>query len=215
MQLTDIIPKDEALTMPPEEWFAGKRVLELGNKKNANGLYRDAYVSNGATYTCVDWNGQDGAVAVDMGKDFGVNGSLVGKADLVTNFGFTEHVFTDQVQCWYNVLAMASKAGCWVSSVTPYPGHWDHHGVYQPTPRWIMDFLEKNGFAVRTHWTNVDRRRWVICVAAIRVEEWHPDVFVYPDPTYRTATDQVLNGIYITPPGKRVNRAERECGVKP
>jgi hypothetical protein len=32
------IPEDELWTMPDPEWFQGKSVLELGNKKNQSGL---------------------------------------------------------------------------------------------------------------------------------------------------------------------------------
>jgi len=213
------IPKDELWTMPPPEWFAGKRVLELGNKKNQSGLYRDWYVSNGAEYLCLDWNGEDGAIVADMGVHHHAEKNirpLIGWADIVTNFGFTEHVFTDQRQCWENVLALAAKPGCMLSIVQPYPTHWDHHGVFQPTPGWLMSLVRANGFEMFLATVNEDRKRWVTCIGAQRVEPFDPATFVYPDPHYQPVTPHTCpmgKGIYITPPGKRVNAAEKNCGV--
>lgn len=206
-----IIPKDELWTMPEPDWFKGKRVLELGNKKNTSGCYRDWYVAQGAEYVCTDWNAQDGAVPFDFGKNVETEWpEIIGWADIVTNFGFTEHVFTDQIQAWFNVFAMASKPGCHLSIVLPYPTHWNHHGVYQPTMHWLNQAMEANGFELETIIINEDRKRWVNCIGAQRIYQWNPNEFVYPDPTYTGG-----KGVYITPPKRRVNPAEKACGVNP
>jgi hypothetical protein len=216
------IPEDELWTMPDPEWFQGKSVLELGNKKNQSGLYRDWYVSNGAEYQCLDWNGEDGAIPVDMGKPLddwiGPETDVLQWADIVTNFGFTEHVFTNQEQAWRNVLALASSPECHLSVVLPFPTHWDHHGVYQPTPGWLEEFVEGNGFKMNTFIVNDNRRRWVTCIGATRIAAYDPDDFFYPDTKYkggRSYTNPHGKGIYITPPGKRVNKQEKSCGVNP
>lgn len=214
------IPKDELWTLPDAAWFKGKNVLELGNKKNTSGLYRDWYVSNGATYQCLDWNGEDGARSIDMGKTIDNPGTrdLIGWADIVTNFGFTEHVFTDQIQCWVNVLALASKPGCILSMVLPLPKHWEHHGVYQPTVGWLMAFVKSNGFDLNLATVNDNRRRHVTCTTGMRVEKYDSDKFVYPDPTYEAVKPHVNpfgKGLYITNPRRRVNKAEKACGVNP
>lgn len=213
-----IIPQDEQMTMPGEQWFSGKRVLELGNKKNSAGLYRKWY--NAAMvydYRCVDWNGEDGALRVDMGRALDPDCDLIGTADIVTNFGFSEHVFTNQEQCWRNIFAMASKMGCFLSVVLPYPGYWEHHGVYQPTPGWLQAIMVQNGFALHTATVNDNRRRWVTCTGGERVDPYNPDEFVWPDPTFEPMKEHTCplgKGLYITKPLRRNTKSERNCGVE-
>ena len=201
------IPVDELTAMPPPHWFKDKIVYELGNKKNTSGVYRDWYVSNGARYFCFDWNGEDGATVLDFGEKLpsqfehiGVPFDYVGRADLVTNFGFIEHVFTDQIQAWVNLLDMASKVGCYVANVQPLPGHWEHHGVYQPSINWLSEFFERNGFELVRNYVNENRRRHVSVVCAVR--RTSPD-FHWPE-----------EPLHITNPARRVNKAEKACGVK-
>jgi hypothetical protein len=214
--MKEIIPEDELWTLPPRgEWW-GANVVELGNKKNANGLYREEYEALGARYQCLDWNGQDGAISFDFGKPIPDEYShLVGFADIVTNFGFTEHVYTNQEQAWKNVLSLAAQPNAILSIVLPYPTHWDHHGVYQPTMGWLLALLRANGFVEFFCATNTNRKRWVNCIGALRKES--PE-FVWPDVTYEPVKEHTCpwgKGIYITPPTKRVNVQEKNCGVKP
>jgi len=196
------IPVDELGAMPPPHWFEGKIVHELGNKRNTSGLYRDWYASNKVKlYECFDWNGEDGAHVLDYGKeiDWVAFDALYGQADLVTNFGFIEHVFTDQQQAWMNFLNMASKVGCYIANVTPTPGHWEHHGVYQPSITWLSEFFERNGFLLVRNYTNENRRRHVNVICAVR--ETSPD-FHWPE-----------EPMHITKASKRVNKAEKNCGI--
>ena len=197
------IPEDELWALPLESGFKSKKIIELGNKKNSSGLYRDWYVSRGADYQCLDWNGQDGAISVDMG--YPIEPRLVGIADLVTNFGFTEHVYTDQAQCWKNVAWLSSKIACHLAIVLPHPKHWDHHGVYQPHLEWLEEWCLKNGYDIFLAKVNKDRRRWVNVISATRVEP-------FVEENYHTPS---FAGMYITPPGKRVNKLEKACGVQP
>jgi hypothetical protein len=199
----NIIPEDELWALPPLDTMAGERVVELGNKKNSNGLYRTQYESFGANYLCIDWNSQDGAIPIDMGQRIEDDNKLYGYADLVTNFGFTEHVYTDQVQCWENVARLSSKVGCYLAIVLPYPRHWEHHGVYQPTMDWLTEWHMKNNYAMHTCTVNDKRRRWVNVVGSQRMEPFNPD-------TYHTPSFEMM---YITPPRHRVNPKERNCGI--
>lgn len=201
------IPTDELGAMPPPHWFKDKIVYELGNKKNSSGLYRGWYESNKVRhYVCFDWNGEDDAIRIDYGAplpvdfvDGGVPFDTVGRADLVTNFGFIEHVFTDQQRAWMNFLDMAAKPGCYIASVTPTPGQWEHHGVYQPSIMWLSEFFARNGFLLLRNYINENRRRHVNVICAVR--ESSPD-FHWPE-----------EPIHITNPARRVNKAERDCGV--
>lgn len=200
-----VIPIDEQWALPSLDVVAGKKVIELGNKKNANGLYRSDYEAYDMDYTCLDWNALDGAINMDFGVRIPIE--FEGVADLVTNFGFTEHVFTDQVQCWENVARLSSKVGCYLAIVMPYPTHWDHHGVYQPQLAWLVEWCGMNGYEVNTALTNKDRRRWVNVIGAQRTIPFN---FDDKGPLYHTPS---FDDMYITPARKRVNPAEKACGI--
>jgi hypothetical protein len=196
------IPEDELQALPPMDSIKGFTVIELGNKKNQTGVYREAYVAAGAEYNCLDWNAQDGAIAVDLGNE--LPEKYHGHADLVTNFGFTEHVYTDQIECWNNVARLSSKVGCHLAIVMPMPGHWEHHGVYQPEPRWYGEWLLKNGYEASLSYVNTNRRRHTIVIRASRILPFSEHIH-YPNPMW----------IHITPVESRVNVHEKTCGIEP
>ena len=104
-------------------------VLEFGNKKNPTGIYRDWYIANGAkSYVSIDINGLDGALKRDVQLDLGD----LGEFDLVTNFGFSEHV-QDQVAFWENAIRLTRVGGRLVNS-TPDAGERLNHNCYWHTP---------------------------------------------------------------------------------
>lgn len=206
------IPTDELMAMPYDmdkgelHLRKGELVIELGNKKNRTGLYREFYEHHGLRYVCLDWNGQDGAISFDMGKPLPDNVLeiiLNNDIAMVTNFGFMEHVYTDQVQAWQNVSVMCPPE-TWLAMSMPTPGYWEHHGVYQPTMKWYAEWLDKNGFCVHTfsEVERVARKRHMNVVGATRedsVPYHHPDMHL----------------VHITPVNQRRNPAERNCGVTP
>jgi hypothetical protein len=124
----------------------GKGVVELGNKKNPNGLYREWYTHRGASYLCLDINGEDGAFPIDFRKPISL-----APGDIVTNIGFTEHVgplWVHQVQCWKNVHSLVKHGGTLVC-VTPRPRAWEKHGMWQPHLEFYREFAIANGYTVR------------------------------------------------------------------
>lgn len=198
------IPIDELEAMPLEGekliLDQGSLVVELGNKKNGSGLYREFYESQGMRYVCLDWNGLDGAISFDFGKPIPTEVSAVtSDAALVTNFGFVEHVYTDQVQAWKNVNQLCGNIGCYLAMVMPTPGYWEHHGVYQPTLDWYREWLVGNGFEILTLRENSDRERYTYVIAGQRVikrdEYYHPE-----------------GKVHITPREQRLDPNERAFG---
>lgn len=150
-----IIPQDELDTLPDVK---DKTVLDLGNKKNKHGLYRTQYLQMGVrSYDCIDWNGQDGAEVLDLRKPLP---EPVLRRNIVTNFGFSEHV-TVQAPLWQNILRLV---GDHLVCVTPKPGHWDAHGYWQPDLAWYDELARGNGFAVEVGRINTNRRRHTVCV---------------------------------------------------
>ena len=204
----NIIPTDELWALPSMrdgDWFHSNQLLvELGNKKNAKGLYRTQYEAAGLRYACIDWNAEDGAVALDFGIP--LPEEWFGIANLVTNFGFTEHVFTDQFQAWDNLARLSSKIGCWLGIVLPSPGHWPRHGVFQPREAFIRRWLISNGYNIHLGMTNVDRKRHVSVFRARRAE-------VYKGPQWQF-DPMDSKWFHITRPKDRQLIEERNCGVE-
>ena len=118
-----------------------KTVLELGNKTNKKGVpYRSWYIKQGCEYTCIDWNGKDNCLSLDLTEAIDI-----GTFDLVTNIGTTEHV-EDQESCWRNIHN-AIKVGGIFASHTPHKGMITH-GYWHPTIQWCEEFAELNGYNI-------------------------------------------------------------------
>lgn len=207
--MTAIIPRDELEVLQPVTDWAPGYVLELGNKKNSAGLYRHWYEEQGCEYQCIDWNGLDGAIQVDMGKPLSreLFDRLTMYSDypwptLVTNFGFTEHVYTDQRQCWINVVRLVAPDSYFVFCM-PNPGDWEHHGIYQPHLDWYRELAERNAFVVQELFVNRDRRRPTICGRFKRIG--------YSEIVYVPSLDSPR--MHITPRNSRASQEERGAPV--
>lgn len=155
--------------LPPDELAAlegcwmqpGTSLLELGNKKNSTGLYRDWYSAQGIRYECIDWNGLDGAWKFDM-REPGIwelilaafqregFGGSHGRAQTITNFGFTEHVgetLEEQIECWRNIHQLLQYNGS-LAICMPLMPHWKGHGRWMPTPEWYQEMADLNDYLV-------------------------------------------------------------------
>lgn len=171
-----MLPEDELWALPLTI-APGTTVLELGNKKNSTGLYRDWYNEQGLDYVCVDWNGEDGAIPLDM--RYSLTPDDICRAhpdgfDVVTNFGFTEHV-DDQLACWHNVHKFVAVGGT-LSICMPMMPDWKGHGLWMPTVDWYFEFAKLNGYEIGLRvW---DRQRRTIC-ARLR-KTGNCDVFEMP-----------------------------------
>ena len=145
------LPADELAALPLR-WMreAKPTVLELGNKKNSTGLYRDWYVSQGMDYICLDLNGKDGAVALDMRYSIvpgDVSNLFPVGFPLVTNFGFSEHV-DGQSACWSNIHDFVQANG-YLAICMPMMPEWKGHGLWMPTPEWYWSFASLNGYEIQ------------------------------------------------------------------
>lgn len=172
-----MLPPDELWALP-EDIEIGTTVLELGNKKNSTGLYRDFYTEQGLGYVCLDWNGEDGAVPLDMRysvePDEVMNGMERG-FKLVTNFGFSEHV-DDQWACWRNIHGLVGQFG-YLAICMPIMPDWIGHGLWMPTPEWYSEFANLNGYQFE-RWMIWERKRRTYCALLRKVGRC--DVFEMP-----------------------------------
>jgi len=123
----------------------GNRMIELGRKKTKiDGewiTYKNFFEKWGMDHVSIDIQGGYGSLALDLTKPIEID-----PADIVTNFGTTEHV-RDQAACWRNVNSMV-KVGGVLASMTPLPGDWWWHGDYYPTPEFYVQFALMNGYVV-------------------------------------------------------------------
>ena len=121
-------------------------MLELGNKRKGDIVYKDFFQSIGFEHTSVDLNGKDGALPLDLSKPLGL-----GTFDMVTNLGTSEHVsegsYTGQVECWRNIVE-AMHIGSVLVSITPQPGTWIRHGTWYPKLDFFTQLAQLNGLEV-------------------------------------------------------------------
>ena len=130
-------PEELGLYLP----LVGSSMLELGNKKNREHIYKAFFESHGFRHVSVDMNGLDGALNMDLRKPLNL-----GTFDMVANIGTTEHV-SDQAGVWRNICE-AMHIGSVLVSVTPLPGDWPWHGEWYPTDGFYSDLARLNGLDV-------------------------------------------------------------------
>jgi hypothetical protein len=151
-------------------------MLELGNKRGTeHEPYKPFFEARGIRHVSVDWNGQDGALPLDLCAPL-----ALGTFDVVTNFGTSEHV-ADQRACWQNVVYAADLV---IASVTPHPGDWPGHGFFYPAPGFYESLARDNGFDVQLLDVIGKPGRRLIRARLRRVDRLGP--FVMPEPQLLT-----------------------------
>lgn len=117
-----------------------RSMLELGNKRGTDGpgdTYKGHFEALGIRHVSVDINGEDGALALDLREPLGL-----GRFDMVTNVGTSEHV-DDQLPVWRNMVDAADR---FLVCITPRPGDWPGHGLFYPLPPFYQHLAADNGF---------------------------------------------------------------------
>lgn len=168
------IPRDEREYLPRFQMDA-MRMLELGNKRNEHGTYKAWFESIGIQHTSVDWNGQDGALPLDLRRPLGL-----GQFDMVTNIGTTEHV-SDQAAVWNNIHQACRPYG-YIVSITPMPGDWWWHGEWYPWPAFFSLFADLNGYRILKQGIGRQHPNRNVCVLLWKNE--HRDEFTMPPEHY-------------------------------
>lgn len=146
----------------PAEWalyspLVGTSMLELGDKRNGNDVYKTFFEQHGFRHVSVDLNGKNGALVLDLRKPLDL-----GTFDMVTNIGTSEHV-SDQRPCWQNIVEACAVGSVFVST-TPAPGDWQWHGDYYPTDKFYEELADMNGFSLdRLYPSGAEPRRMWFC----------------------------------------------------
>ena len=167
------VPASEAKLLDPLDGCS--TMLELGNKKNQSGLYKDYFVAMGFSHTSIDLNGLDGALKLDLQKPL----DLGQQFDVVTNFGTSEHV-DNQTACWRNIIEHCGK---FLVSTTPLPGDWKWHGRWYPRPDFYTKLAETNGFSLDRLYIDGASPRRMIFARMTRVHDREfcmpPEMMIY------------------------------------
>ena len=189
MLSSSIIPPNE-LYLLKSVGVEGKHVLEFGNKRNKHGVYRDWYMENGAaSYTSVDWNGEDGALSLDVRTPLIEQCPIMRtQYDLVTNFGFSEHVegIQGQKALFKNIHELCAVGGVMIH-MAPLVDHWVGHPgmVYSYTERFLWMLGLHNDYYILSagiDQTQGDGRHMVYAV--YRKDAATPDAFDWFDSAY-------------------------------
>lgn len=99
------------------------------------------YKTKGVTeYMCIDLNGLNDAKKWDMSEVIKTNK----KFDLVTDFGFGEHV-KDLYQCLFNFDKLC-KVGGIIIRENPMTGHWPGHGYHYVTEQFYQELALLAGY---------------------------------------------------------------------
>jgi hypothetical protein len=115
-------------------------MLELGNKKTATGIvYKQVFEAMGIRHVSVDWNGEDGALKLDLAAPL-----ALGRFDMVTNLGTSEHV-DRQEPVWRNMVEACARV---LVCSTPLPGDWPKHGMFYPTLEFYEQLAAMNEFVI-------------------------------------------------------------------
>jgi hypothetical protein len=163
-----------------DEWrlfepLVGTSMIELGNKRNGDAIYKHWFESLGFRHVSVDWNGRDGALDRDLRKPLWPE---LGQFDMLTNIGTSEHV-EEQTGCWQNIHNLVRTGGVYVG-LTPYPDgkNWWWHGEWYPTEGFFESFAALNGWEIERMYKD---RVEPFCNLYVRMTKAQDLPFTMPD----------------------------------
>jgi hypothetical protein len=135
------------------------KMCELGNQFWLNGqAAKEIFELMGVQHVSMDINGQNGALPIDL--RYPVPDEFVGKFDVVTDFGCSEHV-DNPYEVNRNIYRMAKIGGLIIQAV-PYSGTWAGHCLY----RYRLDAFTKLAEACKNRLqicnTHSDNLLWVV-----------------------------------------------------
>jgi hypothetical protein len=107
-------------------------------------LAREFWTWLGLNYASIDIDGSPGSIALDLNYDE-VPAELVGRYDIVTNFGTTEHV-ANQLQS-FKIIHDLATAGAIMLHVLPASGM-PNHGLVSYNPKFFWMLGRSNGYKI-------------------------------------------------------------------
>ena len=124
-----------------------KTMLEFGSQNTyfdsePMGVAKDYYTKQGFDHYSLDANGEYGSEVVDLSTDLG----LLAQADIVTDFGTSEHVL-NYYNCWLN-KHNGCKIGGLIISENPKVGNWPNHGLHYLTKEFYTELSKVAGYEI-------------------------------------------------------------------
>lgn len=120
------------------------------------------------SHVSMDINGKDGAIAVDLSKPVAVE--YVARFDVITNFGFTEHV-SDQYEVFNNIHYMCRHRGIVINESPGVNGNDWENCPYRYTSQFYLKMAEICGYEVifvedgmHEHRKGAERVRAAYCI---------------------------------------------------
>ena len=107
-------------------------------------LSREFWTWLGLNYASIDIDGSPGSIPLDLNYDE-VPAELVGRYDIVTNFGTTEHV-ANQLQS-FKIIHDLATAGAIMLHVLPASGT-PNHGLVSYNPKFFWMLGRSNGYKI-------------------------------------------------------------------
>ena len=107
-------------------------------------LAREFWTWLGLNYASIDIDGSPGSIPLDLNYDE-VPADLVGRYDIVTNFGTTEHV-ANQLQS-FKIIHDLAAAGALMLHVLPASGT-PNHGLVSYNPKFFWMLGRSNGYKI-------------------------------------------------------------------
>ncbi len=107
-------------------------------------LAREFWTWLGLNYASIDIDGSPGSISLDLNYDE-VPTELVGRYDIVTNFGTTEHV-ANQLQS-FKIIHDLAAAGALMLHVLP-AGGMPNHGLVSYNPKFFWMLGRSNGYKI-------------------------------------------------------------------
>lgn len=99
----------------------------------------------GYNHVSIDTNGQDGALKENLSKPI-KNKDLVGKFDVLTNYGTSEHV-GNQYECFNNIHNLCAEESV-MAHIVPHVGHWPGHCPIRYTPEFFEELGKACGYTI-------------------------------------------------------------------
>jgi SAM-dependent methyltransferase len=108
---------------------------------------RDYFGGLGMNYTSIDLNGKEGALKLDLGEPI-TDVNLLGKFDIVTNYGVLEHIRKDK-QCLDNIHNLTKPRGLMIHSVPTAARSPDQpHGLRVYSLDFFKELAKERGYRI-------------------------------------------------------------------
>lgn len=177
-----VIPWREFVHLPN---LRGKTILELGNKGNSNGIYKDDYIRAGAkSYHSTDLNGLDGAIPLDLRSESAAEqikeATGIESFDIITNFGMSEHIPVQRTfyQCMHNLGHVGSIFVHWTPRARMFQEHGYHGSIFHAEDNFFDKLIIANNYkTISAPQFAGDYNRIVTCV----LKKQEDTAFVWED----------------------------------